>query len=106
MPKLAPQNSAGFTVGLSLFPKQADVLPQAVLKSRSHEIDIYTLIFALKFDGHIGSSAADMPVKFQSDIIIITPNRETSTRSYGKTSVRLVNRDPGVGLSCLHYEDR
>ena len=103
MPKLAPQNSAGLTVGLSLFPKQADVLPQAVLKSRSREIDIYTFIFALKFDGHIGSSAADMPVKFQSDIN--TQSRDF-TRSWGKTSVRLGNRDPGVGLLCLHCEDR
>ena len=44
-------------------------------KSRSREIRVYTFPSALKFDKHLGSSAAEMFVKFpQSDVIIITTN--------------------------------
>ena len=39
-------------------------------KSRSREICVYNSTIALKFDRHLGSSAADVPVKFQSDAII------------------------------------
>ena len=35
------------------------------------------LKFAVKIDRHLGSSSAEMPVKYQSDTIIITPNLET-----------------------------
>ena len=31
----------------------------------------------MKIDRHLGSSSAEMPVKYQSDTIIITPNLET-----------------------------
>ena len=33
---------------------------------------------ALKLDNHLGSNAAEMPVKFQNDTIIITPNLAAS----------------------------
>ena len=34
---------------------------------------------ALKFQRHIGSNAAEVPVKFRSDAIIITPNLGASS---------------------------
>ena len=40
------------------------------VKSQNREICIYDCPIALKFDRHIGSITADMPVKFQSDAII------------------------------------
>ena len=48
-----------------LFTKPTDVLQQDLVKSRSRDIRVKTLPIALKLD---------MPVKFQSDTIIITPN--------------------------------
>ena len=50
-----------------LYTKQTDVLPQDLVKSRSHKIRVKTLPIALKSDRHLGSSAAEIPVKFQSD---------------------------------------
>ena len=47
--------------------------PQDLAKSQSHEIPV-----ALKFDRHLGSGAAEMLVKFQSDTIIIIPNLAAS----------------------------
>ena len=44
------------------------------LKSRSREVRVQTFPIALKLDRHIGSNAAQMPVKFQSDTIMITSN--------------------------------
>ena len=61
-----------------LFTKGTDVLPQDLAKSRSREILVQTFTIALKFDRHIGSKAAEMPVEFQSDTIIITSNLATS----------------------------
>ena len=55
-----------------------DVLRQDLAKSRSREIRVQTGYIALKFDRHLGSTAAEMPVKFQSDTIIITPNLAAS----------------------------
>ena len=60
------------------FTERTDVLPQDLVKSRNREIHIYTFSIALKFDRHLGSGAAEMPAKFQKDIIIITPNRADS----------------------------
>ena len=57
-----------------LFIKRADVLPQELVKSRSREINIYTLPIALKFDKHLCSCAAEIPVKFQSDAVLIIFN--------------------------------
>ena len=42
----------------TLFPKQTDVLSQDLPKSRSREIHIYIFLIALKFDKHLGNSAA------------------------------------------------
>ena len=49
-----------------------------LVKSRSREIRVSTFPIALKFDRHIGSSATEMPVTFQSDTIITTSNLVTS----------------------------
>ena len=56
-----------------LFTKRTDVLPQDLAKSRSLKIHIQTFPIALKFDRHLDCSDAEMPVKFKSDTIIITP---------------------------------
>ena len=61
-----------------LFTERTDVLPQDLLMSRSREIRVYAFPIALKFDWHLGSSAAEMPVKYQSDKIIIRPNLAAS----------------------------
>ena len=61
-----------------LFTKRTDVMPQDLVKSRSRGIRIYTFPIALKFDCHIGNGAAEMPVKFENDTIIIAPNLAAS----------------------------
>ena len=48
----------------SMFTNRTNVLPQDLAKSRGHEIRIYTFPIVLKFDGHLGSNAAEMFVKF------------------------------------------
>ena len=53
-----------------LFTKRTDLLPQDLMKSRSRENRGYTFPIPLKFDRHFGSSAAEMPVKLPSDMII------------------------------------
>ena len=50
-----------------LFTKQMEVFLQDNVKSSSHGILVKTFPITLKFDSHLGSSAAEMPVKFQSD---------------------------------------
>ena len=45
----------------------SNVLPPNFLESRSREIGCYNDCIVLLFDRHIGSAAADVPVKFQSD---------------------------------------
>ena len=57
-----------------LFNKRADVLPQDLVKSRGREIRVWNFSINLKSDWHLDSSAAEMPVKHQSDAVIITPN--------------------------------
>ena len=57
-----------------LSTKRTDVLPQYLVKSRSRKIGVQTFAIALQFDRHLGSSAAEMPVKFQSNTIIMTSN--------------------------------
>ena len=49
-----------------------------LVKSRSHEIGTLNCRIALKFDRHIGSTAAEVPVKFQSDRTILNTNLATS----------------------------
>ena len=50
-----------------LFTKRTDVLPPNLVKSRSHEIGCYDGRIALKFDRHLDSALAEVPVKFQSE---------------------------------------
>ena len=61
-----------------LFTTRTVVLSQDPVKSRSRLSHVETSSIALKFDRHIDSSSAEMPVKFQRDTIIITPNLATS----------------------------
>ena len=61
-----------------LFTKQTDVLPQDLVTSRSREIRVYTFTIAVKFERHLASGVAEVPVEFQSDTIIITPNLAAS----------------------------
>ena len=49
-------------------------LSQDLVKSRSHEIGTSNWRIAFKFDRHIGSNAAEVPVKFQSDRRILNTN--------------------------------
>ena len=53
---------------------RTDVLSQDLVKTQDREIHILTFWIALKFDRHLGSTTAEMPVKFESDLIIITPD--------------------------------
>ena len=55
------------------------ILPQDLAKSRSIEIRVYTFPIILKFDRYLGGTAAEMPAKFRSDTISITPNLATPT---------------------------
>ena len=50
-----------------LFTKRTDILPQDLVKSRSHESGCYNDRVAIKFDMHLGSTASEVPVKFQGD---------------------------------------
>ena len=50
------------------------VFSKDLVKSRSHEIGTLNSYIALKFDRHIGSTAAEVPVKFQSDRTILNTN--------------------------------
>ena len=62
----------------------------------------------LKFDRHLGSDAADEPVKFQSDwesLSNLAASTEDFTRSCGKTSIRLVNRGPDGRKIALSPQD-
>ena len=49
------------------------------MKSRSREICVNNYPIALKFDSHLDSTAAEAPVKFQSDVIIQTTNLMASS---------------------------
>ena len=76
------------------FTKWTGVLPQDLVKYWSRENRVYTFSIALKFYRHIGSSAAEMPVKLESDTIVLTSNFAAST-SWDlavKTFYRLLNR--------------
>ena len=61
-----------------LFTKRLGVLPPNLVKSRSREIGCYNDRIALKFDRHLGSTAADLPVNFQSDMKSLNPNLAAS----------------------------
>ena len=61
-----------------LFTKWMDVLPQDLTKSRSREIVCYADRIALKFDWHLGSATAEVPVKFKSVWESLNPNLAAS----------------------------
>ena len=56
----------------------SDILPPNFVKSRSREIGCYNARIAPNFDRHLGSSAAELPVKFQSDRKSLNPNLAAS----------------------------
>ena len=74
----ADQVPSLFLIPGHLFTEQTSVLPQDLVKSRGRDIRVWTIPIPLKFDRHIGSSAAEMPIKFQSDTNIITFNLAAS----------------------------
>ena len=55
----------------SCFNIRLNVLLQDLAKSRSREIGDLNYRIAMKFGGHVGSTAADVPVEFQSDRVIL-----------------------------------
>ena len=57
-----------------IFTRRTDPLPQDLVKSRSREIGCFNDRSALKFDMYLGSAAADVIVKFQSDFNSLNPN--------------------------------
>ena len=67
-----------------------------LVKSRSRGIRISTFPIALKFNRHLGSSAAEMPVKFQSDTSLQHPiwRLQNFPRFGSMMFYRLVNRGP------------
>ena len=85
-----------------LVTRRVDVLPQDLVKPRCREIRVYTFSMALIFDRHLGSNAAEMPVKFQGDTFIITSYLVASRihEIGGKTtSARLENGGRGYGIA-------
>ena len=66
------------------------------MKPRSRAIGCYHDRIALKLDRHLGSAAADVPVKFQAIEKIQTriSRLRDFTIACGKASYRLVNRGP------------
>ena len=70
------------------------------MKFESRDIHVQTFPIALKFNRQLSSSAAEMPVKFQSDMIMTTSNLAASnfTGFSGKMSYRLVNRGPDASI--------
>ena len=61
-----------------LFTKRQDVLSQDIVKSRSREDRFKIFPVALKFDRHLGSNAAEIPLKFKRNTTIITSNLAVS----------------------------
>ena len=55
-----------------------DVFPYDLVKSRSYETGTLNCRIALKFDRHIGSTAAEVPAKFWSDRTILNTNLAAS----------------------------
>ena len=48
------------------------------VKSWSHKIGCYNAFVALEFGRHLGSAAAEVPDKFQSDLKSLKPNLAAS----------------------------
>ena len=62
-----------------LFTKRMDVLLPNLAKCRSREIGYYNDRITLKFDRHLSSAAAGVPVRFQSDWKRLNPNLAASS---------------------------
>ena len=60
-----------------LYSSRGRAFYREISKPRDSSLDFP---IALKFDRHLDSSTADMPVKFQSDTIIIIPSLAASRR--------------------------
>ena len=99
-----------------LFTKRTDVLQHDLVKSRSRKIGCYHDRVALNFDRHLGCAAPEAPANFWAigKVWNWISRLRDSTRSCDKSSVRLVNKGPGlegrVSVSgkkhCLcHYSD-
>ena len=75
-----------------------------LVKSRSREICNYNCPIALKFDRHSGSIAADVPFNYTAIRQFKVPISwlRDFTRSYEKTSLRILRRGPGF-YSTLHW---
>ena len=67
-----PHSKTSFNPG-PLFTMRWDVLSPNLVKSRSREIGCHNDRIARKFYRHIGSPAAEMPVKFQSNLKSLNP---------------------------------
>ena len=91
-------------VSKPVFIKPKDALGPNLAKSRNLETGIQGVSFTLTFDSLPGNGFADIPVKFQSDMFIITPTLATSktSRSRDKALVRLVNKGQEVQSSSLY----
>ena len=61
-----------------IFTKRTDILQQDLMKSQNHGIGCYNIRIAPTFERHLGSAAAHVPVKFQSNGKIINPNLAAS----------------------------
>ena len=81
---------------VSLFTKQTSVLPQDLVKSRSHDIGCYIDRVVLKLNRHLGGATVEVPIQFWGDWKSRISRLRYFTTSCGKTCVRLVNRGTGV----------
>ena len=62
---------------------------------------------ALEFDRHLGSSAAQMPVKFQNDMIMLTPNlMALKFMKFGSKRVLLLNEERPWTTWIYHDQDQ
>ena len=61
-----------------MLTKRTDVLPQDLVKYQSREVRVEIIPIALTYGRHLDSSATEIPVKFQSQTIIITSNLAAS----------------------------
>ena len=77
-----------------------DVLSLHLVMSRSHAIGSLSYCIGLKFDMHIGSTAAEVPFKLQSDRTILNTNL-AAARSCDKTSYLILKLGPGIVVSKL-----
>ena len=71
------------------------------MKSRTHEIGTSNCRIALKFDRHIGSHAAEVPVKFQSDRTILNTNLAASRLYEILRKDVFLDIETGPRLSCI-----